>query len=58
MRKKQKIPKMHDGIRRGQPSLKQPAYAKHFRSVGWLGKTWGGCDKISGVGSFGGGSGS
>lgn len=57
MRKKQRIPKMRDGIQRGQP-WKPPAYAKHFRNVGWLGRTWGGCDKTSSVGSFGGGSGS
>lgn len=59
MRKKHKQHpiKMKDGICRDQAHPIWPNQA-HIRYIGSLAKTWGGCDKTSGVGGFNGGGGS
>lgn len=55
--KKNNIPKMKDGISSVEFQQRIHGY-KHFKKIGMLHKTWGGCDKTSSCGGFSVGGGS
>ncbi|MDY2655709.1 MAG: hypothetical protein SOV75_01725, partial [Candidatus Limiplasma sp.] len=56
-KKKNNIPKMKDAISPTRLQSEMQVY-KHFKKIGLMHKSWGGCDKTSSCGCFGAGGGS